>query len=93
MKRRCAIVIVLTTCVTAEVASLKHVNFYNVAAERGLTVTNTYGGREQKKYIVETTGNGAAIFDFDGDGFNDILITNGTTLTYQPGDPPHTVQA
>src|SRR4051794_18567714 len=92
MSWRSAMVIALTTCVAAEVISLKHVNFYNVAAERGLTVTNTYGGREQKKYILETTGNGAAIFDFDGDGFNDILITNGTTLTHQPGDPPNTVQ-
>ena len=34
----------------------------------------------QKTYILETTGNGAAIFDFDGDGANDILIANGTTL-------------
>ena len=55
-------------------------------------MSNTYGGREQKKYIVETTGNGAAIFDFDGDGINDLLITNGTTFTRKLSDAPRTVQ-
>ncbi len=35
-------------------------------------------GCERKDYILETTGNGAAIFDYDGDGRNDIFIANGT---------------
>ena len=56
------------------------VHFVDIAATSGLTVPNTYGGRAHKEYILETTGNGAAIFDYDGDGFNDIFIANGTTL-------------
>ncbi len=64
----------------------------DVAGERGLVSPNTYGGRDRKDYILETTGNGAAIFDYDGDGFNDILITNGTTLAGRPAGPPQSVQ-
>jgi enediyne biosynthesis protein E4 len=55
-------------------------NFRDVAAESGLTAKNTYGGLHNKNYILETTGNGAAILDYDNDGRNDILITDGTTL-------------
>ncbi len=56
------------------------VHFIDIAAQAGLTVPNTYGGRAHKEYILETTGNGAAIFDYDGDGCNDIFIANGATL-------------
>src|ERR1700681_2151623 len=31
-------------------------------------------------YIVETTGNGVAIFDFDSDGLPDIFLVNSGTL-------------
>jgi len=62
------------------------VRFVDIAAQSGLTIPNTYGGKERKDYILESTGNGAAIFDFDGDGANDIFIANGTSLV--PGAPP-----
>lgn len=55
-------------------------HFRDIAAEIGVTGKNVYGGLHNKDYILETTGNGAAIFDYDGDGRNDILITNGTTF-------------
>jgi hypothetical protein len=58
----------------------KRFDFIDVGASSGLTLENTYGGRDRKLTILETTGNGAAIIDYDGDGLNDILITNGTTL-------------
>jgi len=53
------------------------VRFVDVAAESGLTAPNTFGGREKKDSILESTGTGVAIFDFDGDGFNDVFIANG----------------
>ena len=34
----------------------------------------------KKDYILESTGTGAAIFDYNGDGANDIFIANGTRL-------------
>jgi len=56
------------------------VDFRDVAVDAGLTAPNVSGGRDAKKYILETTGNGAAIFDFDNDGLMDIYVANGTTL-------------
>src|ERR1700734_559766 len=54
--------------------------FTDVAKKAGLTMTNTFGGVTTKKYIIETTGTGVAIFDADNDGWPDILIVDGTTL-------------
>jgi hypothetical protein len=56
------------------------VRFVDIAAESGLTHATTYGGKDRKDYILETTGSGVAIFDFDGDGANDIFLANGTVL-------------
>jgi hypothetical protein len=41
---------------------------------------NVFGGTDTKKYIIETTGTGVAIFDYDNDGWLDLFIVNGTTL-------------
>ncbi len=60
--------------------------FVDIAVESGLTATNTFGGKDKKDFILESTGTGAAIFDFNGDGFNDIFIANGTML--DPHAPP-----
>jgi hypothetical protein len=59
--------------------------FEDIARSSGLTVPNTSGGPARKDYILETTGNGVAIFDYDGDGAEDIFIANGTTLDRRPG--------
>jgi len=54
--------------------------FNDVAKKAGLTMVNTFGGVTTKKYIIETTGTGVAIFDADNDGWPDIFIVNGTKL-------------
>jgi len=54
--------------------------FTDVAQKAGLTAPIVFGGKDTKKYIIETTGTGAAIFDYDNDGWPDIFIVNGTTL-------------
>jgi enediyne biosynthesis protein E4 len=56
------------------------VNFVDIAEKAGLTFTNVFGGLTTKKYIIETTGTGVAIFDYDNDGWPDIFFVNGTTL-------------
>src|SRR5260221_14516135 len=38
-------------------------NFIDIADKAGLTVGNVFGGVDTKKYIIETTGTGGAIFD------------------------------
>jgi enediyne biosynthesis protein E4 len=54
--------------------------FTDIAKKAGLTMLNTFGGVTTKKYIIETTGTGVAIFDADNDGWPDIFIVNGTKL-------------
>jgi hypothetical protein len=56
------------------------VNFRDVAEEAGLTAVNVSGGKDRKKYILEATGSGVGIFDFDNDGLMDVILVNGTTL-------------
>ena len=59
--------------------------FVDEAAKRGLNAANTFGGVDSKKFIIETTGTGVAIFDYDNDGWPDIFVVNGTTLDPLPG--------
>jgi len=61
-------------------ASAPRVDFIDVAARAGLTAKTEDGGEKAKKYIVETTGSGAAFIDYDNDGWPDIFLVNGTTL-------------
>jgi hypothetical protein len=61
-------------------------NFVDIAEKAGLTAVNVFGGVDTKKYIIETTGTGVAIFDYDNDGWPDIFIVNGTTLEGVPTD-------
>jgi enediyne biosynthesis protein E4 len=56
------------------------VDFRDIAPQAGLTAVNVSGDVENKKYILETTGSGVVIFDYDNDGLMDIFIPNGTTL-------------
>ncbi len=55
-------------------------DFDDIAAKAGLTMTTVFGGVDTKKYIIETTGTGVAIFDYDNDGWPDIFVVNGATL-------------
>src|SRR5258708_19384421 len=70
--------------VGAAVAIDLPVSFVDIGASSGLTVPNTFGGKTHKDYILETTGNGVAIFDYDRDGAEDIFIPNAPTLEPSP---------
>jgi hypothetical protein len=59
-------------------------HFTDIAANAGLVDTVIFGGETKKKYIIETTGTGVAIFDYDNDGWPDIFVVNGTTLEALP---------
>ena len=69
-----AILMAVTLTICADGPAIR---FIDIAAKSGVTVPNTFGGKEKKESILESTGTGVAIFDFDGDGANDIFIANG----------------
>jgi len=56
------------------------VHLRDVAEEAGLTAPVISGREDRKDYILEATGNGIALFDFDNDGLVDIFVPSGTTL-------------
>src|SRR5215831_17001577 len=60
--------------------SAPKVQFQDIAAKAGLTARHVTGTQSEKKYIIETTGSGVALFDYDNDGWLDIFLVNGTTL-------------
>lgn len=52
-------------------------DFHDIAAEAGLTHVFPNGGMETKEYIIETTGSGVALIDFDNDGLLDAFVVSG----------------
>ena len=56
------------------------VRYEDIAAQAGLTGINISGADKGKQYIIETTGTGVAIFDYDNDGLPDIFVVNGGRL-------------
>lgn len=53
------------------------IHFEDIAVEAGLDFRHVLGNPTDKRYILETTGGGAAIFDFDRDGLPDVFLVNG----------------
>ena len=65
------------------------VQFVDVAKESGLHEKTIYGGEHKNKYLLETTGCGAAFFDYDQDDWVDIFLVNGWRLEGFPkGEEP-----
>jgi enediyne biosynthesis protein E4 len=58
----------------------------NIAREAGIDMTTVFGGRDKNVYLLETTGTGVAMIDYDGDGLTDLFFVNGTTLEGFPPD-------
>jgi len=63
-------------------------DFVDIAQLAGLHTDLTIGGAQQKRYILETTGGGVAVFDYDNDGWLDIFLVNGSTLDPQKTPVP-----
>src|SRR6185503_19875336 len=56
------------------------VKFTDITAASGVKFTH-HSGRAGKKFLPETLGSGGAIFDADGDGWQDILLINSKDWT------------
>jgi enediyne biosynthesis protein E4 len=55
-------------------------SFRRVGPEAGLSAVTIFGGKTTNRYLLETTGSGVAMLDFDNDGRTDLFFVNGTTL-------------
>jgi enediyne biosynthesis protein E4 len=64
------------------------VRFADVTRESGVAGFQHVSGSAAKNYIIETTGSGVGLLDFDGDGWLDIYLVNGGTLEPRPGGVP-----
>ena len=64
--------------------------FEDIAAEAGLAFRHVSGEPAEKVFILETTGSGAAIFDFDNDGLYDIFLVNSTRWRLSEEETPPT---
>jgi enediyne biosynthesis protein E4 len=56
------------------------VQFVDVAKLAGLNVETIFGGEHKNRYLLETTGCGAAFYDYDQDDWLDIFLVNGWRL-------------
>src|SRR6266700_2832630 len=81
-----AVLASMTTAPGAQERTTQIAEFRDVAQKAGLTAANVFGGNNTSTYILESTGTGVAIFDYDNDGWLDIFFVNGTTLTGFPAE-------
>ena len=65
--------------------------FEDISKKAGLTGWHHKMGTPQKNFIIETTGSGVALLDYDRDGWLDIYLVNGSTYDALNGkaEPPH----
>ena len=56
-------------------------SFKEVAASAGLTAVTVFGGKDANRYLLETTGTGVALFDYDADGWLDLFVVNYVTFS------------
>ena len=57
--------------------AVPRVHFEDIAVQAGLGFRHVSGDPVNKQYLVESTGSGVALFDFDNDGLLDIFFVNG----------------
>jgi enediyne biosynthesis protein E4 len=63
--------------------------YEDFASSAGLNSPTIIGDVHRKNYIIETMGGGIALFDYDGDGWLDIFVVNGSRLEGFPvGEEP-----
>src|SRR5215467_9323436 len=66
---------------SANSSSVSGFSFTDITKQAGLACAlNVFGGVAKKQYILEETGCGVALFDYDNDGWLDIFLVNGTRL-------------
>jgi hypothetical protein len=69
---------------SAAAAKIPFSRFTDIAASAGLTHPSIYGDLDHATYLLENLGGGCAFFDYDNDGWMDILVLSGRRLDSTP---------
>jgi hypothetical protein len=69
-------------------STIRTPQFIDIAAQAGLTHASVYGDPDKKRYIIETNGCGTAFYDYDNDGWMDLLVLSGTRLEQPENNAP-----
>jgi hypothetical protein len=54
--------------------------FTDIAQQAGIEFVNINGEKTEKRYLFEAKGAGLGFFDFDNDGWMDLLLVQGSTM-------------
>ena len=69
--------VAVAAALLAQASTTPRITFTDVTASAGIRFQHS-NGAFGKKYLPETMGSGAAFFDADGDGLQDIFLVNST---------------
>jgi len=75
----CSIALVALVGTSVAVGAEKAQAFVDITKQAGISFTHTFGDTKLTN-ILEATGPGCAVLDFDGDGFMDLYLVSGTYL-------------
>jgi hypothetical protein len=75
-----AFLLLLGAAVVCAADAPQAIRFTDATAAAGIRFTHN-SGRAGKKFLPETLGSGCAMFDFDGDGWLDLLLVNSKDWT------------